>query len=178
VSCAVHFEDNRTFLIVDTDKYRNDGQRAHTRCLCIDLGQIRHALGQDRHRTRESVIKRPLASFVTSSLNEAFAVCHCSSHADAHFLGELKQVRDRVRVHESIGDFLLRHDSGGVFSSHSDYREARISGLEAVLHLVETALRGKDGNVVIIVAVVSRPRREMESIEKRLDEITADDTNA
>jgi hypothetical protein len=48
----------------------------------------------------------------------------------------------------------LRNHAGRVLAPDSHYGKTRVGSLETIFHLVKTPLRRKDGNVVIIVAVL------------------------
>ena len=149
---TIHLVDSRAFLVVHANEQTNDGEWTHTGGLRVDLGQIGHALGEYRDGARKAMVEGPLVGFVTSSLHEAFAVSHGASDTDTHLFGELEQVCDRVGFHESVGDLFLRHHGCRVGAADGYGRETRVCGFEAVFHLVQAALRRKDGNVVIIVA--------------------------
>lgn len=62
---------------------------------------------------------------------------------------------DGIGNDETIGHLALSDDYGCVGSAEGDSGEARGGGggFEGVFHLVEAALGGEDGDVVVVVAV-------------------------
>lgn len=74
---------------------------------------------------------------------------------DSYFRCNVKHVTDRIGYDETIGDLALGDDYGGVGTAEGYAREARGGGggFEGVFHLVETALGGEDGDVVVVVAI-------------------------
>lgn len=62
---------------------------------------------------------------------------------------------DRIGHDETIGDLALGDDYGGVGAAEGDAGEAGGGGggFEGVFHLVEAALGGEDGDVVVVVAI-------------------------
>ncbi len=74
-------------------------------------------------------------------------------HAD--FRCDIENVRDAARHYETIGYLALCDDDGSVGPTEGDAGKARGGGrrLEGVFHLVESALGGEDGDVMIVVAV-------------------------
>lgn len=74
-------------------------------------------------------------------------------HAD--FRCHVENVRDAGGHDETVGHLALRDDDGGVGTAEGDAGKTRGGGgsLEGVLHLVESTLGGKDGDVMIVVAV-------------------------
>ena len=153
VSRTVHLVNNRSFDIVHPDKAGNHRQRSKGSHLRFDLRQIRHARGNSFHRARVAIVVCPFSGFLAGPLHKGLAISHGACHADANSGCNLKQMSDTVRLHESIWNFLLRYNSGGIFAADRHDGKTRVGCFKAVFHLVQTPLRGKDGNVVIIIAV-------------------------
>ena len=136
VSSTVYLEDLGTLLIVDTDKEPNACQRTHRSSLCIHLRKICHSTCQDRHWHGVSIVKCPLPSFISSSLNHGFRVGHGSSDAATNLLSNGKQMCYTRRFHKSVGNLFLSHNAAGIFSADSNPSQTRVGTLEAILHLI------------------------------------------
>ena len=74
-------------------------------------------------------------------------------HAD--FRCDIENVRDAARHYETVGYLALCDDDGSIGPTEGDAGKSRGGGrsLEGIFHLVESALGGKDGDVMIVVAV-------------------------
>lgn len=70
---------------------------------------------------------------------------------------------DGIGHDETIGNFTLGYDYGCVGTAEGNAGEARGGGggLEGVFHLVEAALGGEDGDVVVVVAIAGHFERIM-----------------
>lgn len=73
----------------------------------------------------------------------------------ANFRSNVKHVTDGFRHNETIGHLALSNDYGRIGTAESNAGKTRGGGgsLEGVFHLIESALGGEDGDVVIVVAI-------------------------
>ena len=99
------------------------------------------------------MIKRPFAGLVPGALDQTFAIGHGTRHTTANFVVEGEQMCDRIGIHESIQNFFLGHDAHRILSSDCHHRQSTLCRFETIFHLIQTSLRRKDGNVMIIIAV-------------------------
>lgn len=80
---------------------------------------------------------------------------------------------DAARFHETIRYLFLGHDAARVLAADGYSSQARIGTFEAIFHLIKTALRREDGDVVIIVSKRDRSRQVYgEDIYMRKNQIT------
>mmetsp|Transcript_4762 Transcript_4762/g.13726 ORF Transcript_4762/g.13726 Transcript_4762/m.13726 type:complete len:252 (+) Transcript_4762:1532-2287(+) len=156
---TIHLEHLRTFVVVDAHEQSDACQRAHRRRLRVDLRQVGHAAGQDADGHGVPVVEVELAGLVPRPLHHRAGVGHGARHAAADVLGQREQVRDAGRVHQPVRHLLLCHHAARVLAAHGHPGQAGIGALEAVLHLVQPALRREDGDVVVIVGIAAHDCR-------------------
>jgi hypothetical protein len=87
-------------------------------------------------------------------LDHGFGIGHGASHATTYFLGQGKEMGHTGGFHQSIGNLFLSDNADGILATDGDAGQARVGGFKTVFHLIQTALRRENGNVMIIVTKI------------------------
>mmetsp|Transcript_14819 Transcript_14819/g.31535 ORF Transcript_14819/g.31535 Transcript_14819/m.31535 type:complete len:239 (-) Transcript_14819:68-784(-) len=153
--CRIDLQNLRTLLIVHAHDEQHHRQRTHARTLSIHLSNVRHTLRQHGGRDRIPVFEFKVGGLISHPLHGRMAVgCHARGE-DTDFGRHVVHMANAGGNNEAVGDLALGDNDGGISATEGDASQARGGGssLEGVLHLIETALGGEDGDVVVIVTV-------------------------
>mmetsp|Transcript_11991 Transcript_11991/g.27748 ORF Transcript_11991/g.27748 Transcript_11991/m.27748 type:complete len:278 (-) Transcript_11991:70-903(-) len=171
MSGTIHLVDRRSTFVIDAYHECHTSEWSHTCRLCIDLGQVGHALGQHRNGCRIAVIKRPLIGFVTSPLHKRLVVGRGATTATSRsrgtrhdagtqFGGDLVHMRHRIRLDQSVDHLFLGHHADGILPANRNARQTPRNGcLVSILHLIQSSLRTENTNMMIIIRVTAHDEK-------------------
>mmetsp|Transcript_50281 Transcript_50281/g.151372 ORF Transcript_50281/g.151372 Transcript_50281/m.151372 type:complete len:241 (-) Transcript_50281:281-1003(-) len=124
VARAIDFEHLRPLLVVHAYQQAHGRQGSHRGTLGVHLRNVRDALRQRRDRDGIPVLKLKVGRLVPRPLNLGLTVSEHSRAEAPDLRRDVPDVRDGLRIHEAVGDLLLRDDGGGVFAANSNSRQA------------------------------------------------------
>lgn len=88
--------------------------------MCVDLGDVCEALGQNITGHLVTVLVSELGSFTTRSHDRSSCICDGTGHDTADGWRESVDVGDGRGVDELVGDLLLRDDYCAVLATDAD----------------------------------------------------------
>ena len=149
VASGIRLEEQRSSLLEGNQHHRRP-KRTHLCVLRVDLRDVRESSRQDvdRHLVAELVLE--VGSLAARSLHLRVAVGDDARDGAADRLGDAEQAGHGTGIQQLVWYLLLANDDRILGSTHADRRHACLTDrLEGVLHLVQPAFRGKDGDVPV-----------------------------
>ena len=134
-----------TKLLIATNECHSDAEWSHPSILGILLQILPHSRRQHFHGDLVLELHFELGGDLPEVLDEEARIIHISNHDGSDVVGDRKNIRHRVRHDQFIRHFLLATHHHAVLSSNS-YRSLskRLNSFESILHLIDSAIRGKN----------------------------------